>query len=126
MRADVVRLYKTVHSWTGILAGLALFIAFYAGALTVFKEPLNRWVTPPSAAAFVPLSETPELIRRTLAAHPASADDFQINLERREDVPARLEWRERPKGADEHDSFAAHAYAATLTVDGTEWSDEKM
>ena len=59
MRADVVRLYKTVHSWTGILAGLALFIAFYAGALTVFKEPLNRWVTPPSAAALVPLSETP-------------------------------------------------------------------
>ncbi len=37
MRADFVRNYKSVHTWTGILSGLALFIAFYAGALTVFR-----------------------------------------------------------------------------------------
>jgi hypothetical protein len=34
MRSDVVRLYKVVHTWTGITAGMFLFIAFYAGSIT--------------------------------------------------------------------------------------------
>ncbi|WP_208511462.1 PepSY domain-containing protein, partial [Variovorax paradoxus] len=51
MRADTLRTYKTVHTWAGIVAGLALFIAFYAGALTMFKGPLDRWATPPAVAA---------------------------------------------------------------------------
>lgn len=49
MRADYIRIYKSVHTWTGIISGIALFIAFYAGALTVFKEPIRRWSTPPAA-----------------------------------------------------------------------------
>lgn len=47
MRAEFVRIYKSVHTWTGIIAGMALFIAFYAGALSIFKEPLARWASPP-------------------------------------------------------------------------------
>ena len=50
MRADFIRIYKSVHTWAGIVSGLALFIAFYAGALTVFKEPIRRWSTPPAAS----------------------------------------------------------------------------
>ncbi len=65
MRADYIRIYKSVHTWTGILTGMALFIAFYAGALTVFKEPLTRWATPPAVVAPVPLEEAPALIART-------------------------------------------------------------
>ena len=52
MRADHVRIYKSVHTWTGILSGLALFIAFYAGALTVFIDSalvhLNLSAPPPT------------------------------------------------------------------------------
>ena len=51
MRSDVVRLYKVVHTWTGITAGMFLFIAFYAGSITVFAEPLARWVDPPLQSA---------------------------------------------------------------------------
>ncbi|MGC3077751.1 PepSY domain-containing protein [Pseudomonas aeruginosa] len=70
MRADFIRIYKSVHTWTGIISGMALFIAFYAGALTVFKEPLARWVSPPSETRPVPLSETPGLILEALARAP--------------------------------------------------------
>ena len=51
MRADHSRIYKSVHTWTGIVSGLALFSAFYAGAFTVLKEPLREWATPPAAPA---------------------------------------------------------------------------
>ena len=119
MRADVVRLYKTVHSWAGIIAGMALFIAFYAGALTVFKDPLTRWATPPAATTFVPLAQTPTLIQKTLSAFPSAAKEFQINLKQDERVPARLEWRELPAGADEHDAAAGQTYVAVLSGDGT-------
>lgn len=47
MRTEIIRIYKTVHTWTGIVTGLALFIAFYAGAITMFKEPLAHWIAPP-------------------------------------------------------------------------------
>ena len=58
MRADFIRIYKSVHTWAGIVSGLALFIAFYAGALTVFKEPIRRWSTPPAAIVqSVPLDD---------------------------------------------------------------------
>ena len=36
MKASTLRTFTTVHTWTGLLAGFALFIAFYAGALTMF------------------------------------------------------------------------------------------
>ena len=46
MRTDIVRMYRHIHSWIGVACGLALFIAFYAGALTMFEIPLQRWATP--------------------------------------------------------------------------------
>jgi uncharacterized iron-regulated membrane protein len=48
MRNDILRVYKTVHTWTGIVCGLALFICFYAGAITMFKSELIDWVTSPA------------------------------------------------------------------------------
>ncbi len=47
--SDIVKLYKSVHTWTGVSAALFLFIAFFAGALTVFEKPIDAWATPPSA-----------------------------------------------------------------------------
>lgn len=129
MRADVIRLYKSVHTWTGIVAGMALFIAFYAGALTVFKEPIARWVSPPATpsspgAAAVPLEQTPQLIARTLAEHPAAAKGFRIHLQEQENVPARMGWVERPTGGDDHDESESRRYLATLQADGTPLIEE--
>lgn len=119
MRADFVRNYKSVHTWTGILSGLALFIAFYAGALTVFKEPLLRWTTPPSAILQpVPLDAVQPLIAQTLASQPAALRGVTLKVENGQAIP-RLEWKVRDPQADDHDDRDTHHYAATLAADGS-------
>lgn len=118
MRADYIRIYKSVHTWTGILTGMALFIAFYAGALTVFKEPLTRWATPPAAVAPVPLEEAPDLIARTLQARPDVAKGFSIHLQDAEHVPARMSWEVRDGQADDHDESSIRHHVAYLDARG--------
>lgn len=114
MRAEHVRIYKSVHTWTGIVSGMALFIAFYAGALTVFKEPLDRWASPPAARA-VPLAEAQELIAKTLAAEPAVAREFTVHLHDREDVAGRLTWQTRDRVPDDdHDDSSVRHFVAAL------------
>ncbi|MBO6563131.1 MAG: PepSY domain-containing protein [Pseudomonadales bacterium] len=43
MKASTVKTFLDVHSWTGLGTGMALFIAFYAGAMTVFFHELEIW-----------------------------------------------------------------------------------
>jgi len=93
MRSDIIRLYKSVHTWTGILTGLALFIAFYAGAITVFEDPLARWLSPPQREATTPLDKAGELIEKTLAARPDAGKEFYLYLE--DDHRVRLVWEKR-------------------------------
>jgi uncharacterized iron-regulated membrane protein len=60
IRTDIVKMYRDVHGWVGIISGLCLFIAFYAGALTMFEGPLQRWASPPPLLAAPPsLERTP-------------------------------------------------------------------
>ncbi|MBZ8142673.1 peptidase [Rubrivivax gelatinosus] len=118
MRADVLRLYKSVHTWTGIVSGMALFIAFYAGALTVFKEPLDRWASPPLQQAALPLEQAQALIVRTLQAEPAAARDFTLHLHDAENLPGRLSWQVRDPEADDHDARHLRHFVATLDAEG--------
>lgn len=104
MRTEIIRLYKTVHTWTGIVTGLVLFIAFYAGAITMFKEPLAHWIAP-SPQHRAPLTQTDFLIHQTLAARPDAAKEFTLHLTDYGNVPARLTWQKsrddnRPWSAD--------------------------
>lgn len=116
MRSEFIRVYKSVHTWTGIIAGMALFVAFYAGALTIFKEPLARWASPPSAlyGHAVDLGNAPGLIARTLHEHPAVAKDFRLQLKDAEHLPQGISWQVREPGADDHDHASAHHYVAVL------------
>ncbi len=125
MRADHIRIYKSVHTWTGIVSGMALFIAFYAGALTVFKEPLRHWSTPPAAVVqSVPMDEVQPLIVNTLATTPAAARGVALKLEGNRAIP-RLEWQVRNPGADDHDESASRHYSAMLADDGSVLVDEQ-
>lgn len=119
MRADLIRLYKTLHTWTGIIAGLALFIAFYAGAFTVFKEPLKRWAAPDTDTMNVALADAPTLIERTLAARPEAARSFQIILNPDGANPYRMIWQDHAEHGEEHDTLNVHHYGATLGADGS-------
>lgn len=95
IRSDIVKVYKDVHIWAGIVAGLMLFVAFYAGAITMFEKPLERWATPPAALAPpVPLERAEELLQATIAAHPQAARRYLLMVETSADLPARVVWRE--------------------------------
>ena len=80
MKATTLRTFQTVHTWTGLLAGFALFVAFYAGALIVFHDAIAAWQNPPwrsARDANIPVST---LIERLIAEHPQAKDDFGIVL----------------------------------------------
>ncbi|EMD83300.1 PepSY-associated TM helix domain-containing protein [Pacificimonas flava] len=117
VRTDIVKMYKEIHGWVGIVSGLALFIAFYAGAITMFEEPLQRWATPPAQLAPpVPLERTQELIDRVLAAHPEAADDYQVHLQTGPERPARMTWEtDLPGGGGHHEH---EIWYAALSPDG--------
>lgn len=93
LRADFVQLYRDVHSWVGIIAGLFLFVAFYAGAVTMFEEPLQSWASAPVALPPpVSLERTPELLQKALAAHPEARTDYTIAVTPEDAQRGRLTW----------------------------------
>ena len=113
VRSDIVKMYKGVHTWVGIISGLFLFIAFYAGAITMFEEPLQRWATPPSELAPpVSLEDAPRLIDATIAQHPDAAKGYTINVETGPERPARMEWTVWPEGRGR--GAPQETYAAAL------------
>jgi uncharacterized iron-regulated membrane protein len=120
IRADIVRLYKTVHTWTGITCGFALFIAFYAGALTMFQEPIARWASPPAVGvAAVSLDDAPRLLELVAAASPqARVAGIKLHLRGHENEPARVTWEED----EPHEPGQPHGHVhwwGTLNPDGT-------
>jgi uncharacterized iron-regulated membrane protein len=123
LRPDIVRMYKEIHGWVGIVSGLALFIAFYAGAITMFEEPLQRWASPPTRlAAPVSLERTPELVRAVLAAHPEAAEDYDVHLAVGPQQPARVSWQPHE---EEGDHGAHRTFYAALAPDGSIQVEEK-
>jgi uncharacterized iron-regulated membrane protein len=120
MNTDLIRVYKSVHTWTGILSGLALFIAFYAGAITVFKEPLVRWASPPGLGQVdaVTLEEASGLVVKALKAHPEAGKDLRLHLKPAEHLSSRVSWQVRDEGSDDHGSHDNHHYTATLDAEG--------
>ncbi|MGW8394220.1 PepSY-associated TM helix domain-containing protein [Pseudoduganella sp. HUAS MS19] len=109
VRSDILRIYQSLHTWTGICAGILLFIGFFGGALTMFKHPLERWVSAPSApvSALAP-QQVDTVVREVLAAHPAAREEFTLHLVQHENNPAPVTWS------------AAHA-ARDIDLDATRW-----
>lgn len=108
IRSDIVKVYKDVHIWVGILSGLMLFIAFYAGAITMFEKPLQRWATPPTALAPPPpMEKTQALIDAVLAAHPEAASNYTVVVQTTPEVPARVSWQLRGKRRGDGKTFGA-------------------
>jgi len=63
-----LRTFTWLHSWLGLLSGIALFIAFYAGAITVFHHELPLWQ---GAQHKIPsLGQTQQLLDTVLEHHP--------------------------------------------------------
>ncbi|WP_101925864.1 MULTISPECIES: PepSY-associated TM helix domain-containing protein [Luteimonas] len=69
-RSATLRRFTALHTWVGLAAGFALFVAFYAGAITVFHHDLMLWQAPHAADAPVhTLDDAQRLLDETLARH---------------------------------------------------------
>ena len=87
MKAATLRTFTTVHTWAGLLAGFALFVAFYAGALTMFHEEIDTWALPKAEAAHADsLDRAGDMLKDIVAKHPAASE--QIGLTYPADHPS--------------------------------------
>lgn len=114
--SEIIRIYKSLHTWVGIIAGLGLFIAFYAGAFAVFKEPLRAWLQPPAQLRMVALADAGRLMDAVLSSKPGVAAGFTVHVTEQGGIPARLSWQERD-GEEEH--AAGRWFMAGLGEDGS-------
>lgn len=108
IRNDIIKVYKDVHIWVGIFAGLMLFVAFYAGSITMFEKPLERWDTPPSSlSAPVPIERAPDLLAAVLKEHPEAAKNYSVMVQTSPEAPARVIWRVRGDRPRQFTEFGA-------------------
>jgi uncharacterized iron-regulated membrane protein len=80
MKSATIRTFQTVHTWTGLIAGFALFVAFYAGALTVFHNDIAAWQNPPWRSAQDAGVPVTALIDQLVTQHAEARKDFGIVL----------------------------------------------
>ncbi len=117
VRSDILRIYQSLHTWVGICAGLLLFIGFFGGALTMFKQPLDRWISPPSPRMAEALpANLDRLVSTLLAQTPAAREEFTLHLTRQENIAAPVSWS-AGEGGHEID-LSARRWYGTLDADG--------
>lgn len=80
MKVATQRTFRAVHTWTGLIAGMALFIAFYAGAISVFVHELHNWHLQGELVAADPLDQAQPLVDQLLQQHPTAAEGFSLQL----------------------------------------------
>ncbi|AXW64670.1 hypothetical protein CJO94_24200 (plasmid) [Ralstonia solanacearum] len=99
MQSATLRRYQTLHTWVGLMAGWALFIAFFAGSITVFHDELHGWQDPrrSHSAAAVPVdgAAVDRFIPALVRAHPAAAADVYVNLPTEHEPGLTAYWLEQ-------------------------------
>lgn len=118
MKAATLRSYMALHTWTGLVAGFALFIAFYAGAITIFTDELHVWQSRGAQVEpMQPVANAQALIDAVLAVHPGAKEQFFLRLPSPQEPHLRLEWYEKTAGGGklEH-SFELSPAGALLDV----------
>lgn len=70
MKAQTVKDYLVVHTWVGILCGLVLYVAFYAGAFSMLEAEITRWTQPPAPASSAVSDDGDALVAAFFDAHP--------------------------------------------------------
>ncbi len=93
MKAATLRNYLSVHTWTGILAGTLLFIAFYAGALSMFVPEITHWSRAEPARNNAS-QDGDALVAAFFAAHP-SIENATLVLPSESNTAPLMRWGPR-------------------------------
>ncbi|OOG57369.1 PepSY-associated TM helix domain-containing protein [Rhodanobacter sp. C03] len=95
LKSTTMRTFTTLHSWVGLVAGFALFVAFYAGAITVFQHALQQWATPHAVdARNGTLDDAQRLLDSMLAQHPEARDHLGMTFPGYELTQATAYWQD--------------------------------
>jgi uncharacterized iron-regulated membrane protein len=95
LKPATLRTFTSVHSWMGLIAGFALFVAFYAGAITVFHHDLQQWATPSGHAAPATLDDAQHLLDEVLARHPEARNHLGMTFPGYELPQPTAYWQDR-------------------------------
>ncbi|WP_372931290.1 PepSY-associated TM helix domain-containing protein, partial [Shewanella putrefaciens] len=115
VRSDVLRIYQSIHTWTGIIAGIVLFIGFYAGALTMFKGAIEAWSTPPALTLpQVPTEKLDDLVTQVLARDDKAKTGFRLSLHDEHQSP--MTWYQQ--GSERELSMSNQIWHASLDEQG--------
>jgi len=93
-KAATMRSFTTLHSWVGLCAGFALFVAFYAGAITVFQGPLQAWAAPQDGSSYS-LADAQQLLDGVLAQHPEAREHVGMTFPGYELAEPTAYWQDR-------------------------------
>jgi uncharacterized iron-regulated membrane protein len=94
LKPATLRVFTSLHSWVGLLAGLALFVAFYAGAITVFQQPVQEWATP-RVGATGSMDDMQRLLDEVLARHPEARENLGMTFPGYELEGPSAYWQDR-------------------------------
>ncbi|WP_133405685.1 PepSY-associated TM helix domain-containing protein [Parashewanella tropica] len=98
VRGDILRLYQFLHTWSGITTGMLLFIAFFAGALTMFKEPLAHWVKPMHHQSEVSIEQMQSQLDQVLNEQANAKNQIVVNLDANNNHQPHFTWYPDAKG----------------------------
>lgn len=111
-----LKLYTLVHTWSGLLAGFALFIAFYAGAITMFHDELQQWADPSLRHVGEPsIAQAQRLLDDVVTRYPDSRKTVTLMLQGEETARGYAWWFEKIDG---HSSFRNLSAPGAASFDG--------
>lgn len=115
VRSDILRVYQSIHTWTGIVAGIVLFIGFYAGSLTMFKGAIEAWSMPPSLTLpQVPVEKLDDLVSKALTLDDKVKTGFRLSLNDQHQSP--MTWYHQ--GSERELSVSNQVWHASLDEQG--------
>lgn len=122
IRSDILRIQQSLHTWVGITTGMLLFIGFFAGSLTMFKQPLERWVSPPvQILGQVAPQQLDSLVSQLLLSYPQARHEFSLHLARQENISAPVSWVD----GDAHQlDLSGKRWQATLDENGQLYAEQ--
>lgn len=95
MKAQTLRDYLAVHTWVGIVSGLLLFIAFYAGAFSMLEPEITRWTQPAGARDIS--NDADAAVKRFFETHPKAQGNLSVQLPNEHGQPLLLRYSQRDR-----------------------------
>lgn len=99
MKGTLRRSMAWLHTWCGLVCGWMLCVIFLTGSLSVFREPITRWmeaqpIATSEVGAWVNEGLAASQAQRYLATHASSARLWRVQLPAHPGEAVRLLWRD--------------------------------